>query len=765
MRLLKLSFFAIAGLFSIASSAYDFKVNGLCYNKNRDGSSVSVTFETYDDVNPTYPNLTGALTIPASVTYNQKTYSVTKVGSGAFFMCSGITNVTIPNTVTDIDLEAFYHCTGLKSVTMGNSIINIGNAAFYYCTGLTSVTTGNTVNAIGDYAFSECTGLKSVTIGRYVYSIGTGAFKGCTSLIRLQSQIRDLTNLRIGNNVFDSVDKSLCILYVPSSALNSYAKQSPWKEFLNIKPDTYTLKITSITVSPTSITITQSDTKTLTTDILPSNATNQKLSWETSDTNVATVDQYGDVKAVATGNATITATTTDGTNLSASCEVTVTGITALELNKTATSIYVGGTDSLAVTITPDDVINKTIVWQSSDTTVAAVEQDGVVTAVAPGNATITATTTDGTNLSASCEVTVTGITTLELNKAATSIYVGGSDSLAVTITPDDVINKTIVWQSSDTTVAAVEQDGVVTAVAPGNATITATTTDGTNLSASCEVTVFVLLPGDVNGDEVVNVIDYVSTASYILEQNPQPFIFSAADLDNNGTITVGDLVGVAALALTFESSPNLALAHHNDNKTVGLVMSTDVTAVSGNRYEVAINLKNNKDITAMQLDLHLPCGIKMTDFTLSNRATKSHDIAQSELTDGSYRLLIVSGTCKTFTGNEGVILTLTLEGHSDDYAILSGINVATPDATGYHLDDISLDFSSSGIDKVSSDCRIIAEGEHIVIDSPIATTAQFVQPSGQYTTVKVRPGHNVFVAPATGIVIVKMDKKAIKLKF
>ena len=335
----------------------------------------------------------------------------------------------------------------------------------------------------------------------------------------------------------------------------------------------------------------------------------------------------------------------------------------------------------------------------------------------------------------------------------------------MTITPDDVINKTIVWQSSDTTVAAVEQDGVVTAVAPGNATITATTTDGTNLSASCEVTVFVLLPGDVNGDEVVNVIDYVSTASYILEQNPQPFIFSAADLDNNGTITVGDLVGVAALALTFESSPNLALAHHNDNKTVGLVMSTDVTAVSGNRYEVAINLKNNKDITAMQLDLHLPCGIKMTDFTLSNRATKSHDIAQSELTDGSYRLLIVSGTCKTFTGNEGVILTLTLEGHSDDYAILSGINVATPDATGYHLDDISLDFSSSGIDKVSSDCRIIAEGEHIVIDSPIATTAQFVQPSGQYTTVKVRPGHNVFVAPATGIVIVKMDKKAIKLKF
>ena len=120
--------------------------------------------------------------IPASVTYDAKTYSVTSIGDYAFRGCSGLTSVTIGNRVTSIGEEAFYGCTGLTSVTIGNSVTSIGEEAFRGCSGLTSVTIGNSVTSIGDYAFYGCTGWTSVTIGNSVSSIGEEAFRGCSGL-------------------------------------------------------------------------------------------------------------------------------------------------------------------------------------------------------------------------------------------------------------------------------------------------------------------------------------------------------------------------------------------------------------------------------------------------------------------------------------------------------------------------------------------------------------------------------------------------------
>ena len=167
--------------------------------------------------------------------------------------------------------------------------------------------------------------------------------------------------------------------------------------------------------------------------------------------------------------------------------------TGISLNKTSTSLTVGATESLVATVTPSNATNKTVSWESSNTSVATVDQNGKVTAKAAGTANITATTTDGSNLSATCKVTVTSSTVLatgiSFNKPSMSLAVGNTETLVATVTPSNATNKNVTWSSSNTSVATVDQNGKVTAKTVGTANITATTTDGTNLTATCQVTV------------------------------------------------------------------------------------------------------------------------------------------------------------------------------------------------------------------------------------------------------------------------------------
>ena len=111
--------------------------------------------------------------------------SVTRIGDWAFLGCTGLTNVTIPNSVTRIGEGAFAGCTGLTNVTIPNSVTSIGDEAFYGCSSLTDVVIPNSVTSIGEEAFAGCTGLTNVTIPDSVTSIGDWAFGGCTGLTRV----------------------------------------------------------------------------------------------------------------------------------------------------------------------------------------------------------------------------------------------------------------------------------------------------------------------------------------------------------------------------------------------------------------------------------------------------------------------------------------------------------------------------------------------------------------------------------------------------
>ena len=132
------------------------------------------------------------------------------IAGDAFYNCSGLTFITIPNSVTSIGYYAFSGCSGLTSVTIGNSVTSIGSWAFEGCSGLTSITIPNSVTSIGYYAFSQCPSL--------------------TELVSLAS-IPPVCNA----GVFENVDKSLCTLKVPKGSKDDYRQADGWKDFVNIE--------------------------------------------------------------------------------------------------------------------------------------------------------------------------------------------------------------------------------------------------------------------------------------------------------------------------------------------------------------------------------------------------------------------------------------------------------------------------------------------------------------------------------------------------
>ena len=164
--------------------------------------------------------------------------------------------------------------------------------------------------------------------------------------------------------------------------------------------------------------------------------------------------------------------------------------TGIALSPSSLSLEAGGSTQLTATVTPAAAAATALTWSSSDTEVAVVGSDGVVVAVAPGTCTITCETTDGSNVSATCEVTVISVATgIALSSSSLSLTTGSYAQLTAIVSPAAAAATALTWSSSDTDVAVVGSNGMVVAVAAGTCTITCETTDGSNVSATCEVTV------------------------------------------------------------------------------------------------------------------------------------------------------------------------------------------------------------------------------------------------------------------------------------
>ena len=196
----KISSLFLLALLPLMASAYDAEIDGIYYNLNASTKQATVTYGS--------SKYTGSVTIPESFTYNGVTYSVTSIGSSAFYRCSGLTSVTIGNSVTSIGSDAFYLCDGLTSVTIPNSVTSIGSDAFSDCSSLTSVIIPNSVTSIGGHAFKSCTSLTSVTIPNSVTAIGSSAFYGCSGKLTVNCNIPSASSY-YGSPFYNSIPNSV----------------------------------------------------------------------------------------------------------------------------------------------------------------------------------------------------------------------------------------------------------------------------------------------------------------------------------------------------------------------------------------------------------------------------------------------------------------------------------------------------------------------------------------------------------------------------
>ncbi len=264
--------------------------------------------------------------------------------------------------------------------------------------------------------------------------------------------------------------------------------------------------VETITLNQTSKSLYCNENFTLTAVVTPSDATNSSLLWTSDNEAVASVDAAGKVTAHGVeGSAKITCAAQDGSGKVAECSVTVSKkkVTNITLSKTQTTLFVGGTETLTKTLTPADPTDASVSWSSSNPTVATVDTNGKITAKAAGTATITCTAKGGDNKSAACTVTVrTAVSDVSLtyidngqikNIKNSNLTIAkptsGTFALIGSVLPNNAFNTGLTWSSSNTSVATVNAQGLVTVKAAGKTVITATAKGDASKKASCTVNI------------------------------------------------------------------------------------------------------------------------------------------------------------------------------------------------------------------------------------------------------------------------------------
>lgn len=275
--------------------------------------------------------------------------------------------------------------------------------------------------------------------------------------------------------------------------INSADAEMEWK----IKVTAATVKVTKITLNKSQMNLAVNGQEQLTASVLPSNAANKSVTWKARDTNIATVDNNGNVTGKSEGKTKIVCSSIDGSNIEAECEVEVYKVnaTGVSLNKSSATVYINETLQLTATVSPSNASDKSITWKSDNTSIATVSSSGLVKGIAEGTTTIRATTSNG--LSSTCIVNVKGSNTdyIFLPTLA-NVKVGSTTTLTYCTIPKNATNS-VEWDSDDTSIATVTSSGIVKGIKEGSTVIRVKTDNGRCSACKINVASSNVSPSDI----------------------------------------------------------------------------------------------------------------------------------------------------------------------------------------------------------------------------------------------------------------------------
>jgi uncharacterized protein YjdB len=418
--------------------------------------------------------------------------------------------------------------------------------------------------------------------------------------------------------------------------------------------------ISGLTVSPTAITLGVGATSTIIATTTPSAIPAANLVWASGATGTATVSAGGVVTAVAVGNTTVTAKTTDGSLTGTTSVYVVGGIT---ISPTGVAIYVGKTKTMAVTSAGGITVpNANVTWTTSDATLATVSAAGVVTATATntGTVTITATTTDGAYTSSATLYVISG---LAVTPTAVTVGIGGTATLTPVITPAGTPASSVAWSSNATATATVNSTGVVTGVAVGNTTINVKTTDGTTVTSS------VYVVGGITITPTSGSIDVTKTVTMVVKSTAGVTVPNANVTWTSSNTAIATVSTAGVVTGVASGGPVTITATTTDGTYSATATFYVISGLAVSPTAITLGVGNTSNITATST----PAGTPATNLVWASAAAGTATVS----TSGIVTAVAVGNTTVTAKTTDG-----NLTGTTSVY-VVGGITVTPSTAAIY----------------------------------------------------------------------------------
>ena len=502
---------------------------------------------------------------------------ITSLGRGCFNGCHSLTYIALPEGITSLSDYCFGYCRSLTNIILPEGITSLGDYCFEYCRNLASITLPATLKEVYDNTFKDAMQQKRIIIkattppnvlgggydlidSNYTLYVPKGTlatYKNTYPWSRAGAfyEGKPIESIKLPSDIsFEKTEKKKVTFSVlPIDANQECLKWSSDNSTV-VSVDEKTGEITALKVGDATITATVDDgsgisastivhvtplkvhamqfaepkitvsgikTEKLTLTLNSPEVDNKAIKWTSSDNSIVTVEENTEasypleaiVSTHKVGTAIITAEAQDGSGISATCEVEVTQLQVSDIELITMSAIKTIPTLLEANVLPVEANNKKLTWTSLTPNIATITEDGTITGLKMGTAQVKATTMDGSNISKTFDVLITGLSISSITlPSESSITKTDNQKLEYTIFPAASDNQNLKWSSNHTDIASVDENtGVITAHKVGDAIITATATDGSEISASTTIHVTPLKVSNIDIEKEIKLLRTTST--------------------------------------------------------------------------------------------------------------------------------------------------------------------------------------------------------------------------------------------------------------